>query len=158
MKHLLRAAKLLGAGVALSLSAAASGGSAHAAHLSQRQGTGTAYVIFKAPKTSTLKIQADGTCAIPTFHWQVVSTDSDSMFNGTAKVVSGSGKVLGKMSNFRFSVNRWQNLRVSKPICKPGRYKLVVAGKVMSTYPPDGTTYVTYERVSGSHYYRVTKA
>lgn len=118
---------------------------------------GFALVTFKAPKAKTLRIPRSGRCVSPKFGWKVVTNYTDSMFGGSAKVKS-RGKRYGSMSNRRYSVNQQQYLKVAKPVCKPGTYTVTVKGKVTSDRPIDGYTYETYERVSGSTTYRVTKA
>lgn len=143
--------------VAIATLSVPSGASATAETAAEQRASGFALVAFKPPKAKTLRIPRSGRCILPKFNWEILTNYDDSMFSGRATVKSGR-KTFGTTSNQRFSVNQQQYLEVNKPVCKPGTYTVTVKGKVTSTYPIDGYFYKTYERVSASAMYRVTKA
>lgn len=114
-----------------------------------------ALVSFKAPAQQTLRIPRNGACVIPQFGWKIVTNYANVQFGGNVTVTS-KRTTYGSAGAPNFSVNRDQSVTLTKPICKPGTFKVTVRGSVTSQIPYDGMNFETYETVSDSRTYQVT--
>lgn len=137
---------LIGLLATLLVAATLTGGVPARADVAEKATEGPA---FTGPNPNEIK--KDGTCIAPTFGWYIYSTEDEAVFSGTVRIVGG-GKTYYKASAPNFSINRQQKPRVTKPVCKAGKYSIVLKG-----YVQNQITQKNYKKIAASRTYAITQ-
>lgn len=103
---------------------------------------------FGAPKPARIGSR----CIYPKFLWMVATNaPAGAEFHGSATVTMG-GKEYGSLPYPRLGVNRWNGVQMTRPVCRPGRYRILVRGIVTPVAYGVATNQI-YAHVSGGATY-----